>query len=78
VFAFAPIVAVLLGVTDFTVPWETLLLSVALYIVLPLIAGALTLRSKIALSPPSRRGSNPRQCWGCSRRWSFCLASKGR
>ncbi len=44
VFAFAPIVAVLLGVTDFTVPWETLLLSVALYIVLPLIAGALTRR----------------------------------
>ncbi len=44
VFAFAPIVAVLLGVTDFTVPWETLLLSVVLYIVLPLIAGVITRR----------------------------------
>lgn len=42
VFAFAPIVALLLGVTDLIVPWETLLLSVGLYVVLPLIAGALT------------------------------------
>ncbi len=42
VFAFAPIVAFLLGVTDIIVPWETLLLSVMLYIVLPLIAGLLT------------------------------------
>ncbi|MFV0297032.1 MAG: ACR3 family arsenite efflux transporter [Hyphomicrobiaceae bacterium] len=42
VFAFAPIVAFLLGVTDITVPWETLLLSVVLYIVLPLIAGRIT------------------------------------
>ncbi|WP_084397925.1 ACR3 family arsenite efflux transporter [Henriciella aquimarina] len=39
VFAFAPIVAFLLGVTDITVPWETLLLSVALYVVVPLAAG---------------------------------------
>ena len=36
VFAFAPIVALLLGVASITVPWETLLLSVALYIVVPL------------------------------------------
>lgn len=42
VFAFAPIVAILLGVTDLIVPWETLLLSVALYVVIPLIAGAIT------------------------------------
>ena len=42
IFAFAPIVALLLGVTDIAVPWETLLLSVALYVVIPLIAGALT------------------------------------
>ena len=39
VFAFAPLTAVLLGVTDITVPWETLLLSVALYVVVPLVAG---------------------------------------
>lgn len=42
IFAFAPIVAVLLGVTDIAVPWQTLLLSVGLYVVIPLIAGALT------------------------------------
>jgi ACR3 family arsenite transporter len=42
VFAFAPIVALLLGVTDLQVPWETLLLSVVLYVVIPLAAGAVT------------------------------------
>ena len=42
VFAFAPIVALLLGVTDIEVPWETLILSVGLYVVIPLVAGALT------------------------------------
>lgn len=44
VVAFAPIVALLLGVTDIAVPWETLLLSVLLYIVVPLGAGILTRR----------------------------------
>ncbi|HCY57101.1 MAG TPA: arsenical-resistance protein [Oceanicaulis sp.] len=39
VVAFAPIVALLLGVTSISVPWETLLLSVGLYVVIPLIAG---------------------------------------
>jgi ACR3 family arsenite transporter len=42
VFAFAPIVAFLLGVTDITVPWETLILSTVLYVVIPLVAGALS------------------------------------
>jgi ACR3 family arsenite transporter len=42
VVAFAPIAAFLLGVTDVTVPWETLLLSTILYVVLPLIAGIAT------------------------------------
>jgi ACR3 family arsenite transporter len=36
VVAFAPIAAFLLGVTDVTVPWETLVLSTVLYVVLPL------------------------------------------
>lgn len=40
IVAFAPIVALLLGVTDILVPWNTLLLSVALYVVVPLAAGA--------------------------------------
>ena len=48
VVAFAPIVAFLLGVTDISVPWETLILSVVLYIVIPLIAGLLTRRALIA------------------------------
>ena len=42
VFAFAPIVALLLGVTDIQVPWNTLILSVGLYVVIPLVAGAIT------------------------------------
>lgn len=42
VFAFAPIVAFLLGVTEIAVPWETLLLSVALFVALPLAAGVWT------------------------------------
>jgi ACR3 family arsenite transporter len=48
VVAFAPIVALLLGVTDIVVPWETLILSVVLYIVIPLIAGLLTRRALMA------------------------------
>lgn len=42
VFAFAPIAAFLLGVSDVTVPWDTLLLSVLLYVVIPLVAGVIT------------------------------------
>jgi len=42
VIAFAPIVAFLLGVTDISIPWETLVLSVLLFIALPLAAGILT------------------------------------
>ncbi len=41
VFAFAPIVAVLLGVTEVSVPWSTLLISVGLYVIAPLCAGAI-------------------------------------
>lgn len=44
VIAFAPIVAFLLGVTDITVPWSTLVLSVLLFIALPLAAGLVTRR----------------------------------
>lgn len=42
IVAFAPICALLLGVSDIQVPWETLLFSVLLYVVLPLVAGVLT------------------------------------
>jgi ACR3 family arsenite transporter len=40
--AFVPIVKFLLGVSDIDVPWDTLFLSVVLFVVVPLTAGALT------------------------------------
>ena len=46
VFAFAPIVALLLGISAITVPWDTLLTSVVLYIVVPVI-GAQWLRRRV-------------------------------
>lgn len=51
VFAFAPIAAFLLGVTDITVPWETLVLSTVLYVVLPLLAGMATRQALVRRSP---------------------------
>ncbi|MFT7582334.1 MAG: ACR3 family arsenite transporter [Myxococcota bacterium] len=44
VFAFAPVAGLLLGVTDLTVPWETLMASVLVFVVVPLAAGMLTQR----------------------------------
>ncbi len=51
VFAFAPIVAFLLGVAEISVPWETLVLSVLLFVALPLVAGIWTRKR---LGPPAR------------------------
>lgn len=48
VFAFAPIVAFLLGITDIVVPRDTLVLSVGLYVLLPLLAGYITRRRLVA------------------------------
>jgi ACR3 family arsenite transporter len=48
VFAFAPIVGLLLGISAITVPWETLVLSVVLYIVVPVIIAQIVRRSVIA------------------------------
>ena len=45
VFAFAPIVGLLLGLSAITVPWETLLLSVVLYIVVPVIIAQVVRRA---------------------------------
>lgn len=44
IFAFAPLATFLLGVTEIVVPWNTLLISVLLYVVLPLGAGYITRR----------------------------------
>ncbi|MCL4161872.1 UNVERIFIED_CONTAM: hypothetical protein GTU68_032328, partial [Idotea baltica] len=54
VFAFAPIAALLLGVTDIVVPWQTLLLSVILYVLIPLVAGYITRKILDAASDPER------------------------
>ena len=56
VFAFAPLAALLLGVSDIVVPWETLLLSVVLYVLLPLVAGVLTRRRLEARKNPDALG----------------------
>jgi ACR3 family arsenite transporter len=48
VFAFAPIVGLLLGLSAITVPWQTLLLSVVLYIVVPVIIAQIARRSLLA------------------------------
>jgi len=57
VFAFAPIAAFLLGVTDIVVPWETLLLSVVLYVLIPLAAGYITRRAVDGTGNPDRLGA---------------------
>ena len=54
VFAYAPIVAMLLGLTDITVPWQTLVLSVVLYVLIPLAAGVATRRH---LAGHARKGA---------------------
>lgn len=48
VFAFAPLVGLLLGVASITVPWDTLLLSVLLYIVVPVVVAQLIRRQRLS------------------------------
>ena len=52
VFAFAPIAGLLLGVTDLTVPWATLIASVAIFVVVPLGAGLATRSSLLRRDGP--------------------------
>jgi ACR3 family arsenite transporter len=56
IFLFAPIAALLLGVSKIVVPWNTLLLSVFLYVIIPLILGAIT--RKVLLSKPKEAMEN--------------------
>lgn len=53
IVAFAPIVALLLGLSAITVPWDTLLLSVALYIVIPVIVAQFVRRQLLARGGPA-------------------------
>jgi ACR3 family arsenite transporter len=50
IFAFAPLVALLLGLASITVPWETLVTSVVLYIVVPVLIAQAWRRSLLARS----------------------------
>ena len=54
IFAFAPLAGFLLGITDIVVPWETLILSVVLYVVIPLVAGAMTRKALHQPESPER------------------------
>jgi ACR3 family arsenite transporter len=53
VVAFAPLVGLLLGLSSITVPWSTLILSVVLYIVVPVIAAQLWRRALLRDGPPA-------------------------
>ena len=50
IFAFAPLAAILLGLTNILVPWETLILSIILYVVIPLAMGIITRKIFIKLN----------------------------
>jgi ACR3 family arsenite transporter len=57
VFAFAPIVGLLLGVASITVPWATLTLSVGLYIVAPVVVAQVLRRVLLAVGPGRLEGA---------------------
>ena len=82
IVAFAPIVGLLLGLSAITVPWDTLLLSVVLYIVMPVIAAQLWRRGLLArggepaLARNAGRAAAGVAGWRCSPRWCCCSASR--
>ena len=53
IFAFAPIVGLLLGLSAITVPWQTLLLSVGLYIVIPVVLAQVVRNRTLAAGGPA-------------------------
>ena len=57
VFAFAPIVGLLLGLSAITVPWATLMLSVVLYIVVPVLVAQVVRRTTLASGGPAALAS---------------------
>jgi arsenite transporter len=58
IFAFAPITALLLGVSEILVPWSTLLLSVLLYVLLPLLAGIATRKLLVTTTLSGQSATN--------------------
>ena len=57
IFAFAPIVGLLLGIASITVPWDTLLTSVVLYIVIPVILAQILRWSLLKRGEPAYRAA---------------------
>ncbi|MDD5384247.1 MAG: ACR3 family arsenite efflux transporter [Gallionella sp.] len=53
IFAFAPLVALLLGIASIAVPWETLFVSVVFYIVIPVVIAQLLRRQLLAQGEPA-------------------------
>ena len=80
VFAFAPIVGLLLGLSAITVPWETLLLSVGLYIVVPVVLAQIVRRCRAGarrrkgLARSAQAAAARCHWWRCWPRWSCCSA----
>lgn len=56
IFAYAPLVSLLLGVTNIKVPWDTLILSVVLYVVVPMVAGFLARKALLSRSKATLEG----------------------
>jgi ACR3 family arsenite transporter len=83
IFAFAPLVALLLGISSIVVPWDTLILSVVLYILIP-VAIAQWLRSACSRARAGRlsmrrwKKSAPGRWVLCSPRWCCCLRSRAK
>ena len=67
VFAFAPIVGLLLGLSSITVPWDTLLTSVVLYIVIPVMHRAAVAQGAAA----TRAGARSTRRWRSIGPWSI-------
>ena len=87
VFAFAPIVALLLGLSAITVPWDTLLLSVVLYIVVPVVLAQIVRAVVLSRAGPQglsdlliSSGFSPTSPvkWRSSPHWSCCSGFPGR
>ncbi|MBU2870541.1 ACR3 family arsenite efflux transporter [Colwellia sp. E2M01] len=70
IFAFAPISALLLGVSDIQVPWETLLISVVLYVLLPLVAGIITRKKLNSANSKADNGKSLEQFLAAMKPWS--------
>jgi len=81
IFAFAPIVALLLGLSSITVPWDTLLISVGMYIVIPVVIAQIVRAQVLARGgqPALERllaRIGPCRSRRCSPRWCCCSPSR--